>query len=91
MKQIDYHNIDQHLSKIQKVEASPYLLTRVQQKIKLELEENISPVWAWSLAIPFLVFFVLNISLYTSNNNQESSSKTLIEEMNLIQNNSLYN
>ena len=91
MKQIDFKHIDQHLGKIKKVAAADYLLTRVHQRIKVEKEEIINSVWAWSLSIPFLILFVLNISLYTSSNDKVVSSKSLVEEMNLLNNNSLYN
>lgn len=90
MKPIDYNNIEKQLGQIKRLEASDYLLIRIQQKIKADKEELVSTGWAWSLTIPFVILLIVNVTIFTSKINKDTVQQNLLEQMDLIDNNNLY-
>lgn len=78
------------LSQINKVEAPPFLLTRINQKLQSESSQFFSPrITRLIIAIFFLVL-ILNISLLVRNSNESDSGKSIAESMHLLPTNSLY-
>lgn len=80
------------LSHIQQVDAPPFLFTRIQQKIKEEKENQLSPKWAWTLGISVLLFMTLNIALFSSHNreNKQNYEQEMAQSFQLLPNNTLY-
>jgi hypothetical protein len=90
MKKIDENELNRALSTIQKVEASEFLLTRIQQRIRQSKEEKVSSLGAWSMGVVFILVLFLNVKVFTGNFNSYNTAKSLAETMNLIDNNTLY-
>ena len=91
MKKIDEHEINRVLNTIQKVEASEFLLTRIQQRIKQAKEEKVTAFGAWSMGIAFVLVLFLNVKIFTEVSSTNTSTESLVETMNLIDNSTLYN
>lgn len=82
-------NID-YLDKIRKVDAPPYLFTRIQQKIKDSHAEILPKKIVWAVGLSCLVVLSVNISaiLYTAKS--QKSTSNVAQSMDLMPNNSLY-
>lgn len=77
------------LKTIQKVDAPPFLLTRIEVRIKNE--ERASPKWVWSLGIASAVLLIFNImNIVNFNQEAENTSYQSSEEIHLSTNNYLY-
>jgi hypothetical protein len=90
MTKIDENELNRALSTIQKVEASDFLLTRIQQRIRQSKEAKVSSLGAWSMGLVFVLVLFLNVKVFTWNSTSDTSVKSLAETMNLIDNNTLY-
>lgn len=79
------------LSQIQQVDAPPFLWTRIQQKIKEDGENKLSPAFAYLLGLSFLLLISLNVWVIVQKNTPATlESKHIAQTMNLLPNNSLY-
>jgi hypothetical protein len=93
MKSQDNFDIDQLLSRIQKVEAPPFLLTRIEQALLNSPSNGISK---WQLAaISFSFLFLLTANVFVIKEQiprkHTNSIEMLSNSMNLINSNQLYN
>lgn len=79
-------NIDM-LGQIQKVDAPPFLLTRIRQKIENARNSNFSPRLAWSLFTAVVLVLLLNLGVVIS---KTSDTDNLADTMNLLPKNTLY-
>lgn len=80
------------LSRIETVEVSPFLFTRVKEKIRLS-QEYITKKEAFSIAIPSLVVICISLFLYfdSSYKSKTQNQKTEFAKfLNLEVNNSIY-
>ncbi len=80
------------LTKIEKVNPSPFLFSRIEQRIKEEAINYVSNKWLVAASISLIILFAGNSFLL----NKEIGSKTkneinLIEAFQLNTNNQLYN
>ena len=75
------------LESIQKVEAPPFLLTSIKQKIKAQQENKISPVFAWSLALSLALIIIMNVAVVAINHKQQAKG---LESMEIFNHNSIY-
>jgi len=85
--------LNEHLNKldqIQSVDPSPYLFTRIQQKIQGGIDNRISVKSAWSLAFSLLCILVLNIYVITSIESTPVNKNNTEDTFNLIPHNNLY-
>ncbi len=83
-------NLD-NLGKIKRAEASPFLFTKIQQKIEQSERERMPKAIALTMSVAFVLLLVINtltIARYPSKNN---TTKSLAQWMHLTSNNSLYN
>lgn len=83
----------QSLQKIKKVEAPPFLYTRIEQKIKNLQADKISLRWVLGGSLSFCILLYFNISLINLNLNNEVSTNNLelvLEDMNMNSSNQLY-
>lgn len=81
------------LSKINKVEAPPFLLTRIRARIA-SLNEAAPVQWKWALAATALLVFALNaaaiLKTEIKNDRPEPGLEQVIKGMNLSPSNGLY-
>ncbi|MFN0216495.1 MAG: hypothetical protein ACKVT2_19720 [Saprospiraceae bacterium] len=83
----------EQLKKVRKVDAPPFLLTRIQAKIRASAAEKVPVSWNWAGALALSILLVLNISLFIGTGKTPGIDRTqsLAEGMNLQSNNQLYN
>lgn len=84
-------NVEQafhHLESIETVDAPPFLLTRIKQRIANK-EVKVKPVWAVSFATAILLLFLLNLNL-VSQQSEQAQEQNLISSMHLTSQNNLY-
>ncbi|MES2762070.1 MAG: hypothetical protein V4677_07685 [Bacteroidota bacterium] len=78
------------LDQIQKVDAPPFLLTRIQQKIDNKYLNKLSPRMALGLSVSFILIIVLNIAVVVNYNKNSIKESNLAQSMNLMPDNYLY-
>lgn len=64
------------LNQIEVVEVSPFLFTRIEQRIK-KVEEVVPRKLSWTLAVSFACLLALNIFIMVSFN-QQATSDTVV-------------
>ncbi len=77
------------LNRIQKVDAPPFLYTRILTRVQNKVKETVPVKWAVAAAACLLILITINISVIQSS--KESNSTNLSEVFSLKTNNSLYN
>lgn len=81
----------EHLKKVQKVEAPPFLWTRIQAQLNKAATERLSPTWQWAGALAFSLLLLLNWkALSTAARNTPPSVATLAAEVQLQPTHQLY-
>jgi hypothetical protein len=91
-------NIDSKLDllkQMKEVDAPPFLLTRIRQRIH-NLQQAEAPVkWKWGFALTSVVILALNISILlassASNAKKNNGIENIVSSMNLSTTNDLYN
>lgn len=78
------------LNHIQKVEVSPFLWTRIHQKIKNAETPVYSKTVSWSLGLTFVLLLILNVSLLLKQNRTDGAVRSVAQSMNLLTDNDLY-
>jgi len=78
------------LDQVQKVSAPPFLLTRIQQRIRNKKESQFSPALSWVLSLSLAIIVVVNGAVLTNMIISSKKEKTLLQSMNLLPNNELY-
>jgi hypothetical protein len=78
------------LDQVQKVSAPPFLLTRIQQRIRNKKESQFSPTLSWVLSLSLAIIVVVNGAVLTNMIIASKKEKTLLQSMNLLPNNELY-
>ena len=76
------------LAQIQKVEVSPFVWTRIQQKIAQPLQDQLSTNWIYAIAASILVLISLNIFAIEIDTQQRHNQ--ILKNMNLMTDNNLY-
>ncbi len=82
------------LKKINRVDAPPFLLTRIQGRLESLNQSVEAPIqWRWSFAAAAMLILTLNtgILLTKMNNQPESSISEVVSSMQLSNQNSFYN
>ena len=79
------------LDSIQKMDAPPYLLTRIHQRIKHKAGNQLSTKTIWALSLSFLLLIFMNIIVVSfSLKHQDISKIDISSQMHLIPENSFY-
>ena len=78
------------LDQIQRVEAPPFLLTRIKEKIETKASKFFSPKLTWTLLAILFIVVMLNASIMIKRINEVRNDNSLVETMHLLPNNSLY-
>jgi hypothetical protein len=83
----------EQLKKVIKVDAPPFLWTRIQAKIRANAAEKAPTSWNLAGAFALSVLLVLNISLFVGAGKISNidTTQSLAEGMNLESKNQLYN
>ena len=76
------------LAQIQKVEVSPFVWTRIQQKIAQPMQDQLSTNWIYAIAASILVLISLNIVAIEKDTQQRHTQ--ILKNMNLMTDNNLY-
>ncbi len=89
-------NIDKKLEvlkKIEEVEAPPFLITRIRQRINTLSAAQAPVKWKWSFAVIGLLLLVLNISIVFKSKQVSSSQgiTNIVTDFHLSTTNNFYN
>lgn len=86
-------NIDNFLKPLENIEAiepSPYLYTRIQQKITQVATTQMPSKVIWALGFTFSVIVLLNVLVIINKSKETTAAYNLANQMNLLPNNHLY-
>lgn len=78
------------LELIEKVESPPFLLTRIQQKIKLQTANTIQPKIVWACSVSLALIVLLNVLVITRNHTTNEHERNLVETFQLMPDNNFY-
>lgn len=85
------NTIDELLQGIHKVEAPPFLFTKIQARIREQLEDRMPIGSVWMGAFALIVLLTLNIwTMQEVSVQGEDNIAVIIEEMDLIPDNSFF-
>lgn len=79
------------LNKIQKVDAPPFLYTRILSRIQNKVQETVPVKWAVVAAACLLTLIVINISVISKTTTVQNNSSELSEAFSIQTSNALYN
>ena len=77
------------LKKVSKVDAPPFLLTRIQAKIRSGEADWLPVSWGWASGLAFGLLLLLNV-LAVGRSNEAAPTQSLAEQLQMNQNNELY-
>lgn len=79
------------LGKVARVDAPPFLLTRIRQRVA-NVQQRVPAKWVVATALSMILIIAMNIYLVAGqrNNNRTETSHELAQAMNLLPQNSLY-
>jgi hypothetical protein len=80
----------EQLSQIKKVDAPPFLFTRIQQKIDELQTQRFSFRLSWSLGLSFALVVLLDLSVFFKEKHELNQKSTLAQSLNLMPDNTLY-
>ena len=89
-------NLDTELVKlrnVKKVDAPPFLLTRIEQRIDSLSSRSVNPRLRFIVLSSLVVLAIVNLlalSSFTAHNSRENSVRTFAIQMNLSSSNDLY-
>jgi hypothetical protein len=84
------------LKQIKKVDAPPFLLTRINQQISALQNTKAPLVWKWTFAASIIVLLITNISIVVSSTksttptNNNNNIENIVSSMSLSSTNELY-
>ncbi len=90
MRNQNIENFLKPLENIETVETSPYLYTRIQQKITQVATMQMPIKVIWALGFTFSIIVLLNVLVIINKSKETSSEYNLANQMNLLPNNHLY-
>lgn len=79
------------LDGIKRVDAPPFLLTRIKQKIENSNYNKFSFKFAFSLGLSFIILLILNATIILTQKETQKNDNLDVYSFELITNNSLYN
>lgn len=80
-----------NLKLIEKVEAPPFLYTRIMQRIETETAKPQMKNFTWAIGISMVIILAFNIIAISSRGRQSEKNNSLIMELSLVPQNNLYN
>jgi hypothetical protein len=83
--------IDKMLQDIERVEAPMFLFTKIQARISEQLDASVPVKYVWATAFSLMILVVLNVwTIQNSSLETKDNIAVMVEEMDLIPNNSFY-
>ena len=79
-----------YLGNIQRVDAPPFLLTRIKEKIKTEPEIKVGMGWVLAGGMSLIMMLIMNVAIINRDSVKHPKTQNLIESMNLAPENTLY-
>jgi len=76
------------LKQIKQVDASPFLLTRIRQKLEEKVRSSVSPALAYSIIAMVVVIFTIDIIVVKKHKNE--SKGNIAESLSLMPTNQIY-
>ena len=90
MKHKEDTNFSSLLGTIQRVDAPPFLLTRIKEKIKTNPEIKIGLGWVFAGSVSLMLVLVLNVVVMSKSSVKNQQTANLVASMNLVPDNTLY-
>ncbi len=78
------------LDGLQRVEAPPYLLTRINAQLKANEQDTIPKQWISASILAFCALLIVNVFVIRESITSQDNISELIETMNLLPNDNLY-
>lgn len=78
------------LDLLEKVDAPPFMFTRIMQKVSDVYEQQVSPSVAWVGSILLVGIFALNIWIVSNSPNKQTKKSAQLQSLVFLPNNSLY-
>jgi hypothetical protein len=78
------------LSTIQKVDAPPFLLTRIKEKLKSNPDVKVGVGWVLAGGMSLVMVLIINVVVISKNSTKHQQIPNLVESMNLAPDNTLY-
>jgi hypothetical protein len=72
------------LDQIERVDAPPFLLTRIQQQVSAVRAAEVSPAMVWSAGLVTVLVLVLNVWVLTGRNTNEPASGITSENFSMF-------
>ena len=79
------------LEQIQRVEVSPFLFTRIEQRIQQSAKDRISPRFAAPVFISLLLLIILNVFVIRTNRKFNKQEVNIARSYGIVTTNSFYN
>lgn len=79
-----------YLGNIQRVDAPPFLLTRIKEKIKTNPEIKVGMGWVLAGGMSLIMMLIMNVAIINRDSVKHPKTQNLIESMNLAPENTLY-
>jgi hypothetical protein len=93
MKKDNIYDPADMLELVGRVEAPPFLLTRIRQRIENVRQQKVSPGFAWAATLSFLLVLSVNVYIMAGGAGKmegRGRQVNLAQTMNLFPDNSLY-
>lgn len=78
------------LDSIQRVDAPPFLLTRIKEKIKTNPDVKVGVGWVLAGGMSLVMVLIINLVVISKNNIKHQQTPNLVASMNLAPDNTLY-
>lgn len=78
------------LQAVEKVEVSPFLFSRIEQKIQTLQENTVSKKMAWTMVTSVSLIVIFNLFIITQSSWVPKENNNLLQSLQIQNNNSLY-
>lgn len=84
------HDFLDPLQSVEKVEVSPFLFSRIEQKIQTLRENTISKKMVWTMVTSVSLIVIFNLFVITQSSWVPKENDNLLQSLQIQNNNSLY-
>lgn len=90
MKINNSHDFLEQLHTVEKVEVSPFLFSRIEQKINTLGENTVSTKMGWTMVTSVSIIVIFNLFIITQSSWIPKENNNLLQSLQIQNNNSLY-
>lgn len=90
MKINNSHDFLEPLQTVEKIEVSPFLFSRIEQKIQTFRENTVSTKIGWTMVTSVSLIVVFNLFIFTQSSWNPKENNNLLQTLQIQNNNSLY-